>query len=277
VNAADPWVSVDCEFDNQAKDHRLSASFSAPIGVTSSISGQTFWAAERPLKIQSGKNWKQSPSASAPLQDFCAVEDRRGGMAVIVGGLYEYRAAREGRNTALKLTLMRAVGWLSRNDLLTRDGHAGPHLATPGAQCPGAQRFEYALMPYGGTWRSAGVSYHTQRFQAPVIDQQCANGSGGLPEEFSFIRIEPATLHLTALKKCVYRDTVILRLVNLGAQRAKAKIRCGKPLRHAWKVTIGENRIEEVSVLNDNTIEVDVPGWRILTVELELGRTMHGM
>ena len=277
VNAIDPWVNVVCEFDNQAKDHRLSASFAAPVGVTSSIAGQAFEAAERALKIHAGKNWKQPPPATSPLQDFCAVEDRRGGLAVLVRGLYEYRAVREGRNTTLKLTLLRAVGWLSRNDLSTRDGHAGPHLATPAAQCIGAQRFEYAVMPYAGAWRAAGVSHHAQRFQTPVIDQQCANGSGGLPEEFSFIRIEPATLHFTALKKCVYRDTVILRVVNLGTQRTKAKIRCGKPLRHAWKVTLGENRIEEIPVLNDDTLEVDVPAWRILTVELEPGRTMHGV
>lgn len=277
VNAIDPWVNVVCEFDNQAKGHRLSASFAAPVSVTSSIAGQAFWAAERPLKIPVGKNWKQPPPATAPLQDFCAVEDRRGGLAVLTKGLYEYRAVREGGNTALKLTLLRAVGWLSRNDLSTRRGHAGPHLATPDAQCLGVQRFEYAVMPYAGTWRAAGIPHHLQRFQAPVIDQQCANGSGGLPEEFSFIRIEPATLHFTGLKKCVYRDTVILRVVNLGTQRAKAKIRCGKPLRHAWKVTLGENRIEEIPVVNDDSLEVDIPGWRILTVELEPGRTMHGV
>lgn len=277
VNATDPWVNVVCEFDNQAKDHRLSASFAAPVSVSSSISSQSFWAMERPLKIPVGKNWKQTPATTAPLQDFCAVEDRRGGLAVLVRGLYEYRAVREGRNTALKLTLLRAVGWLSRNDLSTRDGHAGPHLATPDAQCIGLQRFEYAVMPYAGNWRATGVAHQSQRFQAPVFDQQFTNGSGGLPEEFSFIHIEPATIHFSTLKKCVYRDTAILRVVNLGPQRAKAKIRCGKPLRHAWKVTLGENRIEEIPIVNDNILEVDIPGWRILTIELEPGRTMQGV
>ena len=37
----------------------------------------------------------------------------------------------------LGLTLLRCVGWLSRDDLSTRYKHAGPGLETPGAQCLG--------------------------------------------------------------------------------------------------------------------------------------------
>ena len=36
------------------------------------------------------------------------------------------------------LTLLRCVGWLSRGDLGTRRGHAGPELPVPGPQCLGA-------------------------------------------------------------------------------------------------------------------------------------------
>jgi alpha-mannosidase len=103
------------------------------------------------------------------------------------------------------------------------------------------------------------------------------NGGGNLPDEFSLVSIEPSTLRFSALKKCAYRDTVILRVTNLHAQRGKAKIRCGKPLRHAWKVTLAENRIEEIPILHDDTLEVDMPGWRILTLELEPGKTTHGV
>ena len=48
------------------------------------------------------------------------------------------------------MTLIRAVGDLSRNDLATRpSGHAGPPVATPAAQCLGLQRFELAFEPHG--------------------------------------------------------------------------------------------------------------------------------
>jgi hypothetical protein len=38
-------------------------------------------------------------------------------------------------NPQIALTLLRCVGWLSRDDLSTRRGHAGPYMATPGASC----------------------------------------------------------------------------------------------------------------------------------------------
>jgi hypothetical protein len=50
----------------------------------------------------------------------------------------------DGR-TSLAPTLLRAVGWLSRHDLVLRRGHAGPELETPGAQVPGLQRQEFSL------------------------------------------------------------------------------------------------------------------------------------
>lgn len=277
LNACDPFVCVVSEFHNLAKDHRLSASFGATLNGKFSIAGQAFYAVERPLKTPSAKGWKQPAAQSLPMQNFCAVEDRRGGLALLTRGLYEYRAQREGRGTALKLTLVRSVGWLSRDDLLTRAGHAGPFYPTPEAQCLGLQRFSYAVMPYTGNWRAANVPWHAQRFQAPVIDEQCLGSGGSLPGDFSFLHVEPASLQFSALKKCMHRDTVIFRIVNLSSLRTKVKVNCGKPLRHAWKVTLAENRIEEIPILQDDRFEVEVPAWRMLTIELEPGRTMQGV
>jgi alpha-mannosidase len=65
-----------------------------------------------------------------------------GGLALYATGLPEYEITEHG---ALALTLLRCVGWLSRDDLSTRRGHAGPELPVPGAQCEGLHRFEYAL------------------------------------------------------------------------------------------------------------------------------------
>ena len=54
------------------------------------------------------------------------------------------------------ITLVRAVGWLSRGDLRERRGHAGPELETPTAQCIGPQRFRYCVVPL----RAATEGHH---------------------------------------------------------------------------------------------------------------------
>ena len=74
--------------------------------------------------------------------------DDEAGATVVGKGLMEYEIV--GEPPAIALTLLRAVGDLSRNDLATRpSGHAGPPVATPAAQCLGRHRFEMAFEPRG--------------------------------------------------------------------------------------------------------------------------------
>jgi hypothetical protein len=48
--------------------------------------------------------------------------------------------------SSLALTLLRATGWLSRDDLARRPGHAGPPLETPGGQVPGTHVGEWSVL-----------------------------------------------------------------------------------------------------------------------------------
>ena len=66
------------------------------------------------------------------------------GLALLAPGFFEYEWTRHGD---LLVTLIRAVGELSRGDLPTRPGHAAWPVPTPLAQCPGRCRVELALVP----------------------------------------------------------------------------------------------------------------------------------
>src|SRR5439155_716194 len=70
--------------------------------------------------------------------------DGRRGLALLAPGFFEYEWTSRGD---LIMTLLRAVGELSRGDLPTRPGHAGWPTATPLAQCLGPCRVELALAP----------------------------------------------------------------------------------------------------------------------------------
>lgn len=131
ITAASPWVEVELKFENLAQDHRLRVHVPAPLSAQQTLTGQAFYIVPRPLKMPAGKNWVQAPSPTVPMQNFCAVEEARRGLAVLVNGLYEYQASKIKGGVNLAVTLMRAVGWLSRGDLATRRKHAGPFYAPP--------------------------------------------------------------------------------------------------------------------------------------------------
>ena len=46
----------------------------------------------------------------------------------------------------IAVTLLRSVGWLSRDDFATRKNHAGPFLETPKAQTIGEWEFDYSII-----------------------------------------------------------------------------------------------------------------------------------
>jgi alpha-mannosidase len=284
VTATSPYVSVRTMFQNLVRDHRLRVQFTAPLAANNALAGQQFYVIERPLKKASGKNWLQPPGPTEPMQHFCAVEDRKAGLAILTKGLYEYEARREGKGTALILTLLRAVGWLSRNDLASRRNHAGPAFPTPEAQCQGQQVFEYAIMPYSGNWEKANVATWAQRFRVPMLEKVCRPATTGTPErafgplpaDFSLLRTEPDSLVITAVKKCDSRDTVLVRLYNASHQRVRGKLHWGLPVSHAWKVNLLEERLEEVTVFSNSRVDLDCPAWRITTVELEMSKGSLG-
>jgi mannosylglycerate hydrolase len=277
VTATTPYVAVRTTFENLARDHRLGVHFAAPIRTATSLAGQQFYVVERPLKKPSGKNWRQAPGATEPMQHFCALADRKGGVALLTQGLYEYEARRESKGASLILTLLRSVGWLSRGDLATRPGNAGPSLPAPEAQCPGTQEFHYAIMPYTGGWEKANLPLSAQCFRVPLLEKPCPGPGGNLPADFSLFRAEPNFLVVTAIKKCDHRDTVIVRLYNASSQRFKGKLFWSLPVAHAWKVNLLEERLEEVTVLSNSRVDVDFPAWRILTLELEMSKSVLGM
>jgi len=279
ITATSPYVAVRTTFNNLVRDHRLRVHFPTPMATNHSLAGQQFYVIERSLKKPHGKNWLQPPSPTDPMQHFCALEERKSGLAILTQGLYEYEARREGKGTSLILTLMRAVGWLSRKDLATRPNHAGPAFPTPEAQCQGQHVFHYAVMPYAGNWEKANLPMWAQRYRVPLLEKVCRGASStgsALPAEFSLLRVEPDSLIITAVKKCDNRDTVLVRLYNASSQRVRGKLHWGLSVSHAWKVNLLEERLEEVTVFSNSRVDLDCPSWRITTVELEMSKSSLG-
>jgi alpha-mannosidase len=123
---------------NHAADHRLRVRFPVPEPFSLVRAEGHFMVVPRdPRPVWNGA-WFEPPHDTNHTLGAVAA----GGITLLTKGLPEYEATKEGE---LALTLLRCVGWLSRDDLSTRRGAAGPQLPAPGAQCGGEQVFEYAL------------------------------------------------------------------------------------------------------------------------------------
>ena len=189
------------------------------------------------------------------------------GATVVGKGLMEYEIV--GEPPAIALTLLRAVGDLSRNDLATRpSGHAGPPVATPAAQCIGRHVFEMAFEPRGGA-PAAGEMLASARAHliAPRVVVAMKPG-GSAPTTRSFLSIERQAggIVLSALKHAEDRANIVVRLFNPGNDEARATLRTDESIAQAFAVNLLEERQGAVALANG--IEVRLKPHQIQTIEI---------
>jgi alpha-mannosidase len=193
------------DVENRAEDHRLRVGF--PAGPATEVRAEGHYVVlHRPAGVPAhGPDWKEPPSATH--HTLGAVE--AGGVALFGRGLPEYEVRPTEWGTEIALTLLRCVGWLSRDDLSTRPGGAGPHLATPEAQCPGSHRFEYALALAEDVEDAELVRRsHDYRFGLSA-------GPAGLPAQMP-LQVDGEGFCLAALKGAEDGNGCILRVYNPG-------------------------------------------------------------
>jgi mannosylglycerate hydrolase len=147
LHAGSRALRATLELDNQALDHRLRIRCPSGIPGASAVTGTAFGQVERwPVGPSDRRYPRETPVATAPAHRFVAAASRDRGLALLAPGFFEYEITQQGD---LVVTLLRAVGQLSRADLATRPGHAGWPTPTPEAQEPGCHRLQLALQAVG--------------------------------------------------------------------------------------------------------------------------------
>jgi alpha-mannosidase len=211
-----PRVDFHVAVDNFAEDHRLRALFPAPFAVARIWSENQFHVASRELEPPpwNGESPEQPPT-TFPQKTFAAIEGDGAGIAVFNRGLQEGEVVRDGSGReAYALTLLRCVGWLSRPDLASRRGGAGPTIATADSQMPGTHMFDYGLTTYRGNWREANVQAMAHGFAHPPIGWYTNEHEGSASASLPLAVFSPETVVPSAMHRSDEDGAPILRVFN---------------------------------------------------------------
>ena len=244
LEAGSRRVEIETAFTNLARDHRLQAVFPTGLRTATVAAEGQFRLQRRPLERVGGPGWAQPAPREWPQQDFACLDDAQGGLAVLNRGLPEY-SARELRDGSVeyRLTLLRAVGWLSRDDFPTRNRtNAGPTLATPGAQCLGEQRFRYAVVPYSGDPLTAGIKDESESWRTPPLTHQ-GTADQARPAGLFLVEKTRPEVAVTAIKAAERGRALVVRLVNLAEHALVETLHFGLPVLEAAKVGILETEL----------------------------------
>jgi alpha-mannosidase len=270
-----PIIDIETIVDNRAEDHRLRMEFPTGVVTDTVISDGHFYVNHRPIEQPDGADWVQPPPGTYPQRDFTLVQADGGGhgVAVLNRGLPEVQATRgpTGRGVTLSLTLVRSVGWLSRDDFPTRKfANAGPTIPTPDAQCQGRLRFNYAVLPFVGDYVAADVKGIAQRWRVPVLTIQGVEDNH-IRSGVSFLEKATSSTAISAVKRHETRDTLVVRLYNLTSSRVEETLMLGSDVSAAWGVNLLEEREGEIAV-EGQSVRLTLEPHQIVTVELALTR-----
>jgi mannosylglycerate hydrolase len=137
LRAGEDFVRITTSLDNQCRDHRVRTWLPLPSVAESSRAECAFGVVERSLSAEGGRHEHGLPTF--PSRRFVSA----GGLTVTHDGLLEYEVVDGGR--ALALTLLRATGMLSRDQMAYRSNPAGPALPVEGPQMIGRQVVRYCV------------------------------------------------------------------------------------------------------------------------------------
>ena len=147
LDAGAPFLRLRVEGSNAASDHRLRLHVATGLQAASAMADAAFHLVERqPLQLSDDESAMEHVVPTAPLHRYVSRYAPEAGATIFSDGLAEYEALGDG---TVAITLLRAVGTLSRHDLPERPGHAGWPADTPLAQSIGPYRAELALAPHG--------------------------------------------------------------------------------------------------------------------------------
>jgi alpha-mannosidase len=261
LEADTPRLDIEVEIINRTPDHRLRVHFPLPFQVVHSAADTPFYVTRRPvIGPHRDPGAAEIELPTYPMWSFADVSDGQAGLTLIADGLHEYEVL-PGQSQELALTLLRSVGWLSRDDLTTRTGHAGPGMETPGAQVLGGHRLRYSLFFHEGDWERGGVWRMAESTLTPLVAGFGPTVTTPAPR----IELAPDTMQMTAL--IPRRQGYDLRVLNASDARREASIHFHPQPAEVTPISLAGDT-EESLALDDGVVRLSLRAWELATLRV---------
>ena len=263
VDAGARFLRVGLIGDNNAFNHRLRMRFVTDVNRGQAFVDAAFGTVERSVPVVKAADAKaEKVVPTAPLHRYVSLFNTLRGATLISDGLTEY----ETHNNEILVTLVRAVGELSRSDLPERPGHAGWPAPTPEAQCVGPFEAEFGVLLHGP--RTAAVIDEIERTTDDVLLPlvgETLRSAIRVPPNVHGVELQGTGLAFSAMKDAEEGDWIVLRCVNLLDQEVAGSWRLGRALREARVARLDETPVGPIPVLGDS-VPFKAPKRAVVTI-----------
>ncbi|MCF2971099.1 glycosyl hydrolase-related protein [Synechococcus sp. Nb3U1] len=277
IHLQQEWIQFTTHFHNRLHNHRLRVLLPCPAGIPAAYVTGHFQVHARPrvnLSAQDPNCFQGYPGEGLyPTQfsqDMIYARDPSQNHGVLIAhrGLHEYELVDRGQASRCALTLLRAVGVLSRAGGAIRRVQAGPSIPTPEGQCQGEHRFEYAWRWVEGSLEPEHAAALADAWVNPLWAEHVWLGdyeqphSPGIPVQF--IQLDNPKIALSALKRDE-AGRLIVRLFNRSSTLQQAQLQIHRPITAAYRCDLNEDPLPEGELPFEVKGGAEFDPWKALT------------
>jgi alpha-mannosidase len=259
-----PMLRIAVEGENAAGDRRLRLRIATGLAGAATLADAAFHPVPRvALTISDADARMEQVVPTAPLHRWVARFGDSAGATLFSDGLAEYESCDDG---TMAVTLLRAVGTISRHDLAERPGHAGWPVDTPGAQAIGPFRARFALALHGrdGPSQRDEIERLADDALLPIVGETLRSNLGA-PRRAGGLTLEGDGLTFSAAAPAQREGWTVLRCVNRRDQAVSGAWRMARRIREALRARLDETPIAR-EICADDTVAFDAGPGEIVTI-----------
>jgi alpha-mannosidase len=202
---------------------------------------------------------------TAPLHRWIARFGQAAGATLFSDGLAEYESIEDG---VVAVTLLRAVGQLSRADLPERPGHAGWPAHTPGAQSHGpfAARLALALHGPDSPAQRDEIERLSDDVLLPITGVTLRSNLGDGGERLG-LELQGEGLAFSAAAPAQREGWMMVRCVNHRGERARGRWTLPQPITEAMVARLDETPLTPLEV-DGASVSFEAAPYEIVTLLL---------
>jgi alpha-mannosidase len=250
-----PRVDVVNDIDWQETHVLLKAAFTLASSSANATYEIPYGSIERPTTRNN--SW-EAAKFEVPAMRWADLGDDKSGFSLINESKYGYDAV----GNMLRLSLLRS-----------------PISPDPVAD-KGTHHFTYSLYPHTANWKQAMTVRRGYELNYKLQAEQTTAHSGPLPAKWSFIRVDPANLVLTAVKKTEDGDGLLLRFYDWAGKSGTAAITVPKGVSTATETNLMEaaegSALTTTSGATADTVNVPFTSYGITTVQVNYAQRGAG-
>jgi len=244
VYAGIPRVDIKMQADWHEKHILLKVAFPVSVHSDKATYEIPFGSVERPTT-------RNTPAEQAqfevPAQRWADLSDANHGLSLLNDSKYGYDA----KGNVLRLSLLRSPEY--------PDPHADE----------GHHEFTYSLYPHSGSWKDALTIRRGYELNYKLISLPSDRHEGSLPSEYSFLRVQPSNVVVTAMKKAEDDSALVLHFYEWAGKETVTALQLPKGAVSASETDLMEKPAGDALTIHDGAVNVPTKPYEIKSLRVQ--------